>query len=96
MARFSQNCPTSFSTFERVGNCFPFSQPDFRNDYINLAKEKKTTIIIVEHVLRFITDISNRIIVLNYGRKIAEGKPGEVMNKREVIEAYLGVSSAIT
>jgi branched-chain amino acid transport system ATP-binding protein len=63
---------------------------------IELAKEKKVTVVIVEHVLKFVTDISDRIIVLNYGKKIAEGKPGEVLSNKEVIEAYLGVSSGIT
>jgi ABC-type branched-subunit amino acid transport system ATPase component len=48
------------------------------------------TLIMIEHRLRELFRIVDRVIVLNYGRKIAEGNPKEVMEKREVKEAYLG------
>ena len=64
-------------------------------DYIVNLIEKVTenkTLIVVEHDMGVVMDISDRVVVLDYGRKIAEGTPEEVRANQNVIDAYLGVS----
>jgi len=55
-----------------------------------LKDELKLTIVIVEHIVKAIMGLSDRIVVLNMGQKIAEGLPQEVIHNPEVIDVYLG------
>lgn len=60
---------------------------------INLIKqirERGITIVLVEHDMKAVMNLCDRIVVLNYGQKIAEGLPEEIRENKEVIEAYLG------
>ncbi len=57
-------------------------------------RDMGVTVLLVEHDMSLVMDISDSIVVLNYGRKIAEGTPREVRRNREVIDIYLGQDHA--
>jgi len=61
---------------------------------IRRVRELGTTIVIVEHTLRTIMELCEKIVVLDYGEKIAEGSPTEVRNDEQVVKAYFGMDNA--
>ncbi len=66
---------------------------DMMDSLINLIKslrDEGITILLVEHVMKVVVALADELVVLNFGKEIALGKPEDVMNRKEVIEAYLG------
>jgi branched-chain amino acid transport system ATP-binding protein len=55
-----------------------------------LNVEQNKTFLLIEHNMHFISDLCSRVYVLNYGERLAEGTPEEIMNNESVIEAYFG------
>jgi branched-chain amino acid transport system ATP-binding protein len=65
---------------------------DMSRFILDVNDEFGTTIALIEHDMGVVMDISDRVVVLDYGRKIADGKPDEVRGNADVIKAYLGVA----
>jgi len=59
---------------------------------LDINDEFGTTVVLIEHDMGVVMDISDRVVVLDYGKKIGDGTPDEVRNNEDVISAYLGTS----
>ncbi|MEM7258177.1 MAG: ABC transporter ATP-binding protein [Pseudomonadota bacterium] len=64
---------------------------DMSRFILDVQEEFGTTIALIEHDMGVVMDISDRVVVLDYGKKIGDGTPDEVRNNQAVIDAYLGV-----
>jgi branched-chain amino acid transport system ATP-binding protein len=70
--------------------------PTEKTEMVKLIRNLNTkgiTVCIIEHDVASVVSLCHRIVVLNYGRKIAEGLPSEIINNQDVITAYLGMDT---
>ena len=65
-------------------------ETDHVRDTIKLVRERGISVVVIDHNMRFITDLCDRVLVMAQGRELARGKPQEVLRNPNVIEAYLG------
>jgi branched-chain amino acid transport system ATP-binding protein len=78
---------------EPVAGMNPAEKTELMAEIINI-KQRGFSIFMIEHDMRFVMGLCDRVAVLNFGKIIAEGTPDEIKNNQEVIEAYLGKEEA--
>ena len=72
----------------------PKETEEMKQFILRLRTDKNTTILLIEHDMKLVMGLSDKITVLNYGEKIADGTPDEIRNNDSVIKAYLGVEDS--
>ena len=65
---------------------------DMSRFILDVNRQRGTTIALIEHDMGVVMDLSDRVVVLDYGKKIADGVPDAVKSNQQVIDAYLGVA----
>jgi branched-chain amino acid transport system ATP-binding protein len=94
MARAIATEPILICLDEPTAGMNPRETLELRDHIVRMRKERGLTVLVIEHDMRVVKGVSDRVIALDYGRKIAEGTYEEVANNPQVIEAYLGTKAA--
>lgn len=85
--------PTMLLLDEPMAGMNVEEKQDMSRFILDVNDEFGTTIVLIEHDMGVVMDISDRVVVLDYGKKIGDGTPSEVRNNENVISAYLGVAN---
>jgi branched-chain amino acid transport system ATP-binding protein len=94
MARAIATEPILICLDEPTAGMNPRETLELRDHIVRMREERGLTVLVIEHDMRVVKGVSDRVIALDYGRKIAEGSYDEVANNAQVIEAYLGTKAA--
>ena len=94
MARAMATDPIVLLLDEPTAGMNPRETVELRDHIVRMRDELGLTVLVIEHDMRVVKGVSDRVIALDYGRKIAEGTYDEVANNAQVIEAYLGTKAA--
>ena len=90
MARALATQPTIVLLDEPTAGMNPRETLELRDHIVRMRDELGLTVLVIEHDMRIVKGVSDRVIACDYGRKIAEGTYEEVANDEQVVEAYLG------
>jgi branched-chain amino acid transport system ATP-binding protein len=90
IARALASKPRLLLLDEPAAGLNPKETEEMKHFIIQIRNEKNCSVLLIEHDMKLVMGLSEHIMVLNYGIKIAEGTPSEIQNNSEVIKAYLG------
>lgn len=94
MARAMATGPRLILLDEPTAGMNPSETLELRDHIVRMRDERGLTVLVIEHDMRVVKGVSDRVVAMDYGRKIAEGTYEEVANDDQVIEAYLGTKAA--